>query len=79
MKKSSRASLIVTVYLVAYYIMAHMGVPENLLLAMFALWPIMVIWMVITVLKDTSHPVQELKENEEWGYLNKDKRTLGTF
>ncbi|MEO5998224.1 MAG: hypothetical protein ABIN89_15870 [Chitinophagaceae bacterium] len=79
MKKSFWVTLIVTVYLVAYSIMSRAGVPENLLLALFTLWPILVGWMVITVLRDTSRPVQELKENEEWGYQDKDKNTLGTF
>ncbi len=38
---------------------------------MFGLSPFLVIWMVIRVLKDTSHPVAELEEGDEWGYADR--------
>ena len=79
MSKSFWVTFIVTTYLVIYTFLRYVEVPKYYLLTMFALSPMLVMWMVITVLKDNSRDVQELEKEEEWGYQDKDKNTLGTF
>ena len=79
MSKSFWVTFIVTAYLVIYTLLRYAEVPEYYLLTMFVLSPILVVWMVITVLKDSSRDVQELEKEEEWGYQDEDRRTLGTF
>jgi hypothetical protein len=37
----------------------------------FSLSPFLVIWMVVSVLKDKSHPVPELEAGDEWGYADR--------
>lgn len=39
--------------------------------AVFSLSPFLVIWMVVSVLKDKSHPMPELEAGDEWGYADR--------
>lgn len=68
LKKPTLAAIIVTLYLVVYYILFQAGAPEDIILTMFALSPFLVIWMVMTILKYGKYEGPELKEDEEWGY-----------
>lgn len=77
MKKSILITVFVTIYLVIASIIGQFGVSLKILLAMFSLWPIMVISMVIVVLKDSPVHIRELEENEHWGYLDKSKTAEG--
>lgn len=45
----------------------------------FTLSPFMMIWLVITVLRDKKHRSRELKEGEEFGYGDRNKDSLGMF
>lgn len=38
----------------------------------FVVSPLLMIWMVVAVLKGQDTPVPELKEDQEWGYADKE-------
>jgi len=79
MKKPALVTAIVTAYLVLYYILFHAGVSENILILLFIVSPFLMIWLVVTILKYDQSPTTDLPENEEWGYSDRDKDSLGTF
>jgi hypothetical protein len=78
-RKPAVVTAVVTVYLVLYYILFHAGASDNIIISMFIASPFLVIWMVITILKNGHYKGPELKEDEEWGYQDRDKNSLGTF
>jgi|GEM_PF-1362090 len=41
--------------------------------------PLLLIWMVYSVLKHGQYKGSQLKENEEWGYAGKNRNDLGMF
>ena len=41
--------------------------------------PLLIVWMVYSVLKFGKYKGTDLKENEEWGYADKSKDDLGVF
>jgi hypothetical protein len=69
----------VTLFLVIYHLFFQWGLPQDILIAMFIISPFLMIWMVITILKHGKYNGPELKENEDWGYQDRDKGSLGTF
>jgi hypothetical protein len=69
----------VSLYLVVYTVMFQAGGDINILMTMFILSPFLVIWMVYVVLKYGKYKGRELKEDEEWGYSDRSRDTLGTF
>lgn len=66
------ATTIVTVYLAVYCILFLIGL-GSIMSIMFTFSPIMVIWMVVTVLKNGKYTGTALKEDEEWGYEDKSR------
>ena len=79
MKKEIFALWFVTIYLVVYATSAFMGVSTSVVFVLFALSPVLVIWMVVAVLKSKHTPPQPLKDMEEWGYQDVKKEDLGVF
>ena len=69
----------VTAYLVLYYVLFYSGANEDIITAMFLAAPIPALWMIITILKYGQFKGRELKEDEEWGYGDKDKDSLDIF
>ena len=69
----------VTIYLLIYTILFQASAGINILMTMFILSPFLVIWMVYVVLKYGKFRGRELKEDEEWGYSDRSRDTLGTF
>ena len=67
---------ITTVYLFAYAIIAQVFSNLPLALTLFAFSPFLLIWMVYSVLKYGNYKGKELKENEEWGYEDKNRKEL---
>ena len=45
---------------------------------MFSLFPIIIIWVTLTIIKFSSYEGRELND-EEWGYQDKEKEDLGRF
>jgi hypothetical protein len=70
---------LVTVYLIGYSIIAFLEISVKLVFILFSLSPILVIWMVISVLKSKNVSPKALKDGEEWGYLDISKKDLNTF
>jgi hypothetical protein len=78
-RKPAVVTGIVTAYLVLYYILFQAAVADDIIIGMFIASPFLVIWMAITILKYGKYNGPELKENENWGYQDRDKDSLGTF
>ena len=78
-RKPAVVTGIVTAYLVLYYILFYAGVADDIIISMFIASPFLVIWLVVTLLKHGQYNGPELSDNEEWGYQDRDKNSLGTF
>jgi hypothetical protein len=64
------STTLVTVYLLIYNALFFTGASLEVLVIMFLFSPFLVIWMVLTILKDKNYKVRELEEGEEWGYAD---------
>lgn len=72
MKNRSTTPVIIgTLYLITYIIFLHYEVSYPLVYTMFALSPMVVIYLAYAVLKYDVYKGPELEE-EEWGYLDYD-------
>lgn len=69
----------VTIYLVIYTLLYQSGASLKVLGTMFLLSPFLVVWMAYTILRYAPYNGRELKEDEEWGYQDKNKDELGIF
>jgi hypothetical protein len=78
-KKPSFAVISVTLYLLIYTVLFQSGTSIDILMSMFSLSPFLVIWMVYVVLKYGKFNGRELNPDEEWGYSDRSRDTLGTF
>jgi hypothetical protein len=68
------ATTFVTLYLVIYVVLFKTGASEDLITAMFAASPFLVIWMAITIMKYGKYNGPSLGDNEEWGYEDVNKK-----
>lgn len=68
--KATVAVILFTIFLIGYSVVYHTGVPVEYLTLLFILSPFTLIWLVYTVLIDNRHKYPELKDDEEWGYLD---------
>ena len=68
MKGYKLSTLLVTLYLIIYTILSRIEAAAPYIFFMFLLSPVLVFWMVYTILKFATYNGRELKENEEWGY-----------
>jgi hypothetical protein len=73
MKPSVRATVIVTLYLLVYHVAFNFNAPSDLIISLFLLSPFLMIWMAISIMKDKSTEVAELREGEEWGYQDRSR------
>lgn len=73
------ATVLVTLYLICYTLLHQAGASLPLLGILFLLSPFLVVWMAYTILKYAPYEGRELEQDEEWAYLDKDKKDLGTF
>lgn len=74
LRNTAFVTTFVTVYLVIYTNLLHTGASDNLTTLLFALSPFLVVWMAVTIMKYGKYTGAELKEDEEWGYQDVDKR-----
>ena len=72
------SGVFVTIYLVAYCIMLQVPALLPIAEAMLLFSPVLILWMVFTVLKHGKHNNTELN-SEEFGYQDKNKNELGIF
>jgi hypothetical protein len=68
----------VSLYLVAYCVMLQLEKTRDYAVIMFFLSPLIVCWMVYTVIKLGNYNGKSLA-NDEFGYQDKDKNGLGIF
>ena len=72
-------TLVVTICLVLYHVLSLLGLGRIFTTIIFLLSPLLMLWLVLTILKDKKYPIKELKDGEEWGYGDRDKDSLGMF
>jgi hypothetical protein len=70
-KKPVFAVITTTAYLLVYYLLFNAGVNIGVILMMFSCAPFLVIWTVLSILKDRKYKSRTLGEVEEWGYGDK--------
>lgn len=70
---------IVSALLLLYVVLLTAGAPLNITGLLFFISPFLVIWMVIAVLRSKTFTGKDLRENEDWGYADKNKEDLGMF
>jgi hypothetical protein len=70
---------ILTIYLITYVILFVTGFSVTIAMYMFLTSPVLLVWMVYSVLTDEQYKYPELGEDEEWGYRDKAKNELGMF
>jgi len=73
------STIVVTSCLFLYQAFCSLGIAINFNYIIFLISPLLMIWMVLTILKDKKTKVRELKEDEEWGYGDIEKDSLGVF
>lgn len=79
MKEKIPASVyVVTALLVLYTILISLNAPIRITGFLFMISPVLIIWMVVSVLKAKSN-VKDLADGEEWGYADKKKEDLNIF
>ena len=78
LNKPSVAVITASVYLVVYLVFFYSGA-FSIMFAMFLAAPAVLIWMAYTILKHGKFNGKELAEDEEWGYSDRDKDSLGVF
>jgi hypothetical protein len=71
MKPESIAIGVVTLLLVVYTTFASLNVFLGFVFLTASLSPLLIIWMVWVVIKHGEYRGPELKENQEYGYLDK--------
>lgn len=76
MKKSVGPTIIVSLYLLMYHLAFNFDAPSDLIISMFLLSPFLLIWMAVSIMKDKSTEVVELKESEEWGYQDRSRESF---
>ena len=70
---------IVTSIMVFYNVMINISGPSDLVLSIFCISPLLMIWMVLTILKDDFYKGRELSPGEHWGYQDRNSDELNTF
>ena len=68
----------VTAMLVLYTILTALNAPIRITGFLFMISPVLIIWMVVSVLRAKSN-VKDLADGEEWGYADKKKEDLTIF
>ncbi|HEY0900453.1 MAG TPA: hypothetical protein VGD90_14040 [Sphingobacteriaceae bacterium] len=79
LRNSSFSVAATSLYLLVYLILLHVAVPLQLLLLMLTISPVLILWMVYTVLKHGVYTGRELEDDEEWGYEDRKKENMGVF
>jgi len=67
---------IVTIYIIAFYILLYTDTPGILTFIWYLSFPVVLILLILNVLMDDRGKYPELGK-EEWGYSDKNKSELG--
>jgi len=68
---------IVSAFLVVYVIVVSTSAAALIGRTLFIVSPVLVIWMVISVLRSKTFTGKDLEEGEEWGFTDKRKEEPG--
>ncbi|WP_114937783.1 hypothetical protein [Mucilaginibacter endophyticus] len=68
-----------TLYLFVYIALITLGYAYLVIVTLYLISPLVVLWIVYSVFKDNSKEHPELGCNEELGYRDRPKETLGLF
>lgn len=80
MKTRARIPVVInTIVVLIYVLLQWIEAPLPILLFIVAVFPILLVWMVIAVLRSDEYKGPELKAGEEWGYTDKKPEQLSTF
>lgn len=79
MHKPAFAVSLATAYLVVYLLLIELNANSDIIYSMFFFSPVVVGYMLYAILKHGRYSGNELKEDEEWGYQDKNKDSLGIF
>ncbi|MEP7372764.1 MAG: hypothetical protein ABI675_05195 [Chitinophagaceae bacterium] len=80
MKQSIPASVfIVSAFLVVYVLLISTNATRSIGWMIFVVSPLLLVWMVISVLRSKKFTGKDLEKGEEWGYADKRKEDLGMF
>ena len=68
-----------SIYLLVYVALLHTGLSLQLVMLLFSVSPILLLWMVYTVLKYGRYTGPSLHAGQEWGYQDRRHEDLGSF
>ncbi|HEY1007489.1 MAG TPA: hypothetical protein VGD92_09910 [Sphingobacteriaceae bacterium] len=68
-----------SIYLVGYVTVLNSGISLQLMLLLFSVSPILLLWMVYTILKYGRYAGPSLGPDREWGYQDRRSEDLGAF
>ena len=77
-KKPALAVTFGSVYILLYCICLQYEKRLNIAFLLFSLFPVIIIWVTLTIIKFSQYKGRELN-GEEWGYQDKQKEDLGRF
>ena len=78
-RKPSFAVLIVSVILLVYCTLIGFNISLPVVYFIFAISPVLIIWLVYTIIRFGVFEGQEFLDGEEWGYSDKNKNELDVF
>jgi hypothetical protein len=78
-RKPSVVVGVVTGVLLLYCVLIGFNLSINLANLIFAVSPLLLLWMTYTIIRHGIFNGKELQEAEEWGYQDKNKEELGMF
>ncbi|HEX6180671.1 MAG TPA: hypothetical protein VFZ47_05455 [Chitinophagaceae bacterium] len=78
LRKPSIAVIAATLYMAIYMVFFYRS-NINVVMAMFLAAPAMLIWLAYTIVRYGKFDGKELQDDEEWGYSDRDKDSLGVF
>lgn len=68
MSKSIRATIIATAFFLLYGILFFLSAPVKVLIGMLLVSPVVLGWLVYTVITDKNYNTRDLKDDEEFSY-----------
>ncbi len=78
-RKPAFVTIAASCYLLLYCILLQSSVPSLFNAILFFFSPFVLVWLVLTVLKDQSKKIKDLQGEEEWGYQDRSRNELGMF
>ena len=79
LKNSTFAVITVSLLLLFYVVLLQTGWLAPLAGLVYALSPLLMLWLVYTVIRYGRYSGKELQQDEEWGYQDRNNDELGIF